>query len=175
MAGSPKVNWPLSCLNDRGAAARARPDESILSAFSPFLLSVSPLQSQYSLVPSRHCKPNGRTDGPQTDARRTPYAFLPPPPRRRLPQTLLAPLARGTTGRPNRTQPAKSPFIRADKTHDPYAAAAGCTGLGYKAGPRLIALPHSLSESGADTGNSGKELERVVLRPPASHSPVSGC
>ena len=85
---TPKVNWPLSCLNDREAARPSgRPassrsdDESILSAFffffflSPSSQFLSPppslsLQSQYSLVPSRHCKPNGRTDG-RTDHRRT--------------------------------------------------------------------------------------------------------
>ena len=64
LAETPKVNWPLSCLNDRGAArsTRAQTNQSCLPFPSPLLFSVSPLQSQYSLVPSRHYKPNGRTD-----------------------------------------------------------------------------------------------------------------
>ena len=66
LAATPKVNRPLSCLNDRGAArarsTRAQTNQSCLPFPSPLLFSVSPLQSQYSLVPSRHYKPNGRTD-----------------------------------------------------------------------------------------------------------------
>ena len=67
LAETPKVNWPLSCLNDRGAArarsTRSRPDESILSAFPfspPLLRFPSPISIFFSPITTLQTK---RTDG----------------------------------------------------------------------------------------------------------------